>query len=345
MQRLPAFTADLGGRDDPEPRVSEMKRSFRAVPFCVVLGVGLSCCSLAAERVGDSSRAITVGGLRRTFLIHPPHPQKQATRLPLLIVLHGAGSNGEGMVKLTLGEFDSMSDKEGFIVVYPDGVDKHWNDARPADEAQDRAHEDNIDDVGFISALIDTMVEKENVDPRRVYVTGISNGAIMSFRLACELSNKITAIAPVDGNIPVNEPTQCSSQQPVSVLITNGTKDPLVHWEGGEVTGPFGFKKLGKLLSTTETVQFWVRHDRCKAPPDSTIEPDSDPDDGTRVTRTEYGGGNARTSVVLYTIVGGGHTWPGGRQYLPAWIVGRTCRDIDACKTIWDFFRTKARQQ
>jgi len=248
------------------------------------------------------------------------------------------------MLKLTYGEFDSLSDKEGFIVVYPDGVGKRWNDARIANEARDRAHEENIDDVGFISALIDSMVTDREADPRRVYVTGMSNGAIMSFRLACELSNKIAAIAAVDGGIPVHGVEHCSAARHVSVLMINGTEDPLVHWGGGEVTGPFGFKKLGKLLSPLETVQFWVKRDHCGLSPDSTEEPDIDPGDGTRVLKTDYAGGLNGTEVILYIIEGGGHTWPGGLQYLPKWIVGRTCRDIDACQIIWDFFRNRKRE-
>ncbi len=107
------------------------------------------------------------------------------------------------MILLTRKGFNKLADKDGFIMVYPDGIELNWNDGRMDEEANDRAHRENIDDVGFISALIDSMIKDYNINPKQVYVTGISNGAIMSYRLACELSHKITAIAPVDGNIPV----------------------------------------------------------------------------------------------------------------------------------------------
>ena len=291
----------------------------------------------------DSSCSILVGSLNRTYLLHFPNSPDHSGPFPLLLVLHGAGGTGRGMVRLTGAKFDTLADQDAFIVVYPDGIGKRWNDERSADEARDRAHEKNIDDVGFIAHLIDFLVVHHNADPNRVYVTGISNGAIMSFRLACELPDKIAAIAPVDGGIPVNGLSRCTPDKPVSVLAINGTKDPLVHWEGGEVTGPFGYKKLGRVLSPLQTVEFWVARDHCSLQADSTLLPDVDPDDGTRVTKYEYRDGKQNSRVDLYAVRGGGHTWPGGEQYLPAWIVGKTSRDINACVIIWDFFRNQIR--
>ena len=141
--------------------------------------------------------------LKRTFNIHIPSFYNKSVQVPLVIALHGRGGNGWSMILLTRKGFNKLADKDGFIMVYPDGIELNWNDGRMDEEANDRAHRENIDDVGFISALIDTMIKDYNINPKRVYVTGISNGAIMSYRLACELSHKITAIAPVDGNIPV----------------------------------------------------------------------------------------------------------------------------------------------
>jgi len=124
--------------------------------------------------------------------------------LPLVIVLHGGGGTGEDQVKLTEGGLNTLADKEGFIVVYPDGFDKHWNDGRSGEETGYRTQEENIDDVGFISSLISYFIKELNIDPKRVYVTGMSNGAMMSYRLACELTEKIAAVAPVAGNMPQN---------------------------------------------------------------------------------------------------------------------------------------------
>jgi len=243
------------------------------------------------------------------------------------------------MVKLTLGGFDKLSDKEGFVVVYPDGIGKNWNDGRSGEETGYRAHKENIDDVGFISALIDALIKKLDIDPKRVYVTGMSNGAIMSYRLACELTGKIASVAAVAGNIPQNLYPSCSPSRPISVLAINNVNDPLLPWAGKDITGPFGLKKLGKVLSTAETIRFWVNHNNCSLSPVITHEPDKDPKDGTRIRKEVYRNGKNETEVILYAIEGGGHTWPGGYQYLNERIIGKTSRDLDANEVIWDFFK------
>jgi polyhydroxybutyrate depolymerase len=283
----------------------------------------------------NRSGSLMVNGLKRTYIIHLPAAVN--TMMPLVIVLHGGGGKGKSMVKLTNSGFDKLSDKKGFIVVYPDGIDKHWNDDRNGSETGYVTHEKNIDDVGFISALIDELIMKYNIDSKRVYVTGMSNGAIMSYRLGCELSGKIAAIAPVAGNIPENL-QNCRPSNPVPVLAINGDKDPLVPYDGGEVTGPFGKKKLGKVLSTHESILFWVKTNGCSSKPVVTDVPDNDRDDGTRVQKLQFMNDRNNCDVIFYTIKGGGHTWPGGYQYLGEWIVGKTCRDIIATGVIWEFF-------
>lgn len=282
--------------------------------------------------------SIIFGGLERTYLLHIPPSHDKTKPLPLVIALHGGGGTGKNMVTLTLGGFDKLSDEKSFIVVYPDGIEKHWNDGRNEEETRYRTHKENIDDVGFIAALIDNLIKKLNIDPKRVYITGISNGAMMSYRLACDLTEKIAAIAPVAGNIPQDIYSSCSPSRPLSVLAINGVNDPLVPFAGGNITGPFGFKKLGKVLSTSDTIKFWVAHNHCSSSR-VTQEPDKDPKDGTRVKKEVYGNCQNGTEVILYTIEGGGHTWPGGWQYLSEKIVGKTSRDIDANEVIWDFFK------
>jgi polyhydroxybutyrate depolymerase len=277
--------------------------------------------------------------LKRTFNIHFPSFYDKSVQFPLVIALHGRGGNGVSMILLTRLGFNNLADKEGFIIVYPDGIELNWNDGRMDEEANDRAHRENINDVGFISALIDLMIKDYNIDPKRVYVTGISNGAIMSYRLACELSHKITAIAPVDGNIPRMLFPECSPSKPVSVLAINNVNDPLVPFDGGEIYGHFHRIKLGKVLSVDESIRFWVKRNMCSITPAVTEEPDRYPGDGTRVTRKQYFGGIDETEVILYIVDGGGHTWPGGLQYLPASIIGETCRDFDANEVIWSFFK------
>jgi len=282
-------------------------------------------------------------GLKRNFKIYVPPDYEKSLQLPLVIALHGRGGNGESMILLTRKGFNKLADRDGFIVVYPDGIDLNWNDGRTDQEANDRAHRENIDDVGFISALIDTMISDYNIDPKRVYVTGMSNGAIMSYRLACELTLKITAIAPVDGNIPLMLLPECAPSGYISVMAINNTQDPLLPYDGGDIYGSLRITYLGKVVSVDESILFWVDWNKCSVNPVIIEEPDRDPNDGTKATSSHYLNGMDGTEVILFSIEGGGHTWPGGFQYLPVWIVGRTCRDFDACEVIWSFFKKHSR--
>lgn len=306
---------------------------FGLVLFYMSCGVPTD---VPADRIGDYTGSITSGGLKRDYCIHVPPSYDKNKSMPLMIMLHGGGSTGKMMEFLTLGGLNALADREGFVVVYPDGIGMHWDDGREG--ARYYTHKEKIDDVGFISELIDHLVKELNLDNKSVYVTGISNGATMSNRLACELSGKISAVAPVDGAMPKG--LNCSPSKPISVLAINSVQDPLVPWGGGDIQ-LFGFLKLGKVLSVNETVSFWATHDNCSPSPNVTWMPDKDPQDGTRVWEEAYGECANGTEVVLYAVEGGGHTWPGGVQYLPKIIIGRTSRDIDANEVIWDFFKTK----
>ena len=302
--------------------------------FCGILLV-VSLQNAIAGQETDTARSIIFAGLERTYRIHIPPSYDKSKPMPLLIVLHGGGGTGKRMEKLTQGGFNKRSDKEDFLVVYPDGIEKNWNDGR--ENVKYRAHREKIDDVGFISALIDHLSKQYNVDIKRVYATGISNGAMMSFRLGCELSEKIAAIAPVAGSMPENLPSQCSPLKPIPVLMISNTDDRLMPWEGGDIR--FGRKTFGRALSVQETVQYWVNHNQCSSSPTVSMEPDRDPKDRTRVRIESYDQCREGIEVVLYAIEGGGHTWPGGDQYLPKWIIGKTNRDIDANEVIWNFFK------
>jgi len=304
---------------------------------------GLNLISSPVIAGNDQRTSIIHDDLKRTFNIHVPSFYDNSKQYPLVLALHGKGSNGLGMILLSRRGFNTLADRDGFIMVYPDGIELNWNDGRMDEESNDRAHRENIDDVGFISALIDYMIGDFNVDEKRVYVTGISNGAIMSYRLACELSPRITAIAPVDGSISSLMFPECHPSRAVSVLAINNLNDPLVPYEGGDINSKIRRIKLGKVLSVDESIGFWVHHNECSTVPVVSEEPDKDPTDGTRVTRKHYTGGAEGTEVILYSIDGGGHTWPGGVQYLPAWIIGRTSRDLDANEVIWQFFKKHSR--
>jgi len=159
---------------------------------------------------------------------------------------------------------------------------------------------------------------------------------MMSFRLACELTDKITAIAPVIGSFGENISKTCTPSTPIPVLIIGGTGDPLVPWNGGDVH--FFRRKLGKVLSFADTTRFWVTHNGCSPDPDIAWQPDVDPEDGTRIRKKVFSQCNQGVNVILYEVQGGGHTWPGGPQYLPEWIIGINSKDMDAAEVIWQFF-------
>lgn len=310
-----------------------------AIVALLILGC-LNRIAIPNDQVGFRAGSIVWDGLERTHLIYIPSSYDRTKPTPLVIALHGGGGTGKDMVRLTVEGFNTLADREGFIVVYPDGIEKHWNDGRGGDETGYRAHVENIDDVGFISALIDHVVKELSIDRKRVYVTGMSNGAIMSHRLACELSDKITAIASVAGNIPERLYPKCAPTRPIPVMLINNLNDPLMPFEGGMI-GTIRHP-LGKVLSTSSTINFWIKHNQCSSTPTITCEPDRDSTDGTGVRKEAYENCKNGVEVILYVIEGGGHTWPGGYQYLPERFIGKTSRDIDANEVIWNFFKRHA---
>lgn len=291
-----------------------------------------------------SADSIIVDGTQRSYLLHIPSSLDKEGHAPLLIALHGGLGNGRKMIKLTQGGFNRLAEEKGFLVVYPDGMEKHWNDGRHGEETGHSAHQNETDDVGFLSALIDKLIAEWNLNSERIYVTGMSNGSMMSHRLACELSHRITAIAAVAGNLPRRYLPDCKPTNPLSVLVISNDQDPLMPYGGGYVTGPFGHRKLGQVLSASETTAFWASHNRCSPSPMVAHQPDRDESDGTRVRQETYPDCTQETQVIHYVIENGGHTWPGGRQYLGQWLIGKTSRDINANQVIWHFFEQKRKR-
>lgn len=297
--------------------------------------IGLAWSLLVAPASGASTtRALEVGGLRRTFVVHVPQSLPPGVPVPLVFVLHGGGGTGPQIERHT--GFSKVADREGFIAVYPSAVDRNWNDGRG--DPQIRSQADGIDDVGFIAAVITRLADEYRIDPRRIFSTGISNGGFMSQRLAAQLAARIAAIVAVAAGMAPAVAAGLRPSAPVSVLVINGTDDPLVPYGGGPVA-----RTRGETISTGRIVAAWVAANRCTGDPEVVDLADTDPSDGTRVTKTAYTACAQRSVVVLYTIEGGGHTWPGGRQYLPRGIVGRVSRDVNANEVIWQFFAAHPR--
>lgn len=273
------------------------------------------------------SGSLTFGGVLRTYRFYVPKGIQNQSRIPLVIVLHGGGGDGKGMTTLT--NFNDVAEREKFLAVYPDGLNKSWNDGR-----EGKPGATDVDDVGFISALIDKLETEYSIDPQRIYATGISNGGFFAQRLACQLFNKIAAIAPVAATFPDFSMPLYAPTVPMPVLMINGTSDPLVPYNGGVVAGD-----RGKIISVAATVAQWVKIGGCSPTPQVSMLPDT-ADDGTQSRREVYDGCASNAQIVLVTVIGGGHTWPGGFQYLPQIIIGKTSRDFDATEMIWEFFKS-----
>jgi polyhydroxybutyrate depolymerase len=326
----------MTGKPSPaEQRPAFPGNSRSILLICVFFAVFFPVNEAAGKKY---SASFVYDQLKREYYVYVPSMVSGKAPVPLLMVLHGKGGNGESMILLSRKAFNKLAEKEGFIVVYPDGFEKNWNDGRKDDSTNDRAHRENIDDVGFLSALMDTMIRKYSINQKKIYVTGMSNGAIMAYRLACELSHRVTAIAPVTGNIPPLIIPGCSPSRPVPVLAINGTDDPVVPYGGGMIISTLLKTNLGKVMSTEASVRYWALRNGCSPNPVISKMPDTNPKDGTRVTVKKYLNGKNGAEVILYEVTGGGHTWPGGIQYLPKKMIGRTCRDFDAAEVIWSFF-------
>ena len=284
-------------------------------------------------RATPAKRAIQHQGMTRTFYVFEPPTRVQTANAKrgLVLALHGGSGNALQLNRSTRGRITAEAHKRGWVAIFPEGVRKSWNDGRVFRQRRATAH---IDDVGFLSKVIDSAFRTLRVDPTRVYVTGISNGGFMSFRLATDLSTKIAAIAPVTATL--SKPL--SSRKPpriVPVLMMNGTEDPLVPYGGGHV-GLWG-QERGAILSTDATAAWFATRLGCTKTSSRTL-PNRAPRDGTTVDVIRHTGCAHDGDVVIYRINGGGHTWPGSRQNLPRRTVGRTSRDIDGCEHIFAFF-------
>jgi polyhydroxybutyrate depolymerase len=294
--------------------------------LCLCAAVFTGACSLANKGTagGSTLETIVIDSAARNYILYLPTGWKDLKNMPLLIALHGHGGTAEGMERLT--GFAELGEKEKFIVVYPDGVDRSWNDGR------DKLSK--VDDVKFIKNLMLTLLSKYAIDGHKVYVTGMSNGGFMTMRLACELSDKLAAVAAVGATTDESVDVNCQSANPLSVLLIHGNKDPVVPFDGGFV------KRFPEspILSHQESISRWVHRNKCKEEPSVTIIPDKAHDD-TYIIKTDYAGGINSTEVVSYVIDNGGHNWPGTTLSLPIALTGRTSHNLDATQVIWDFFK------
>lgn len=290
----------------------------------------LGACALAQPAsASDTNGQMVFAGKTRSYAIHSPDRAPPPGGFPVILAFHGGGMQGQGMRRLT--HLDTIADEKGVIVIYPDGLDRHWNDGRSTIKNPQ-------DDVGFVAALLDQVGHSYSIDSRRIYATGISNGALFAQRLGCDLSGRIAGIAPVAGTMPTDIASRCRQGRPVAVLQIGGTADPIMPFKGGTVATPGGAGEGGQVLSLAETASLWLRRNGCGLQGTAFQLPPVAPLDRTRVLGMTYDSCPAKSSVKVLTIMGGGHTWPGGPQYAPPRFIGQASRQIDASAVIVDFF-------
>ncbi len=295
-----------------------------------------SLCSGEAITTGSSQHTLEAGGLTREYIVYVPDSYDPAQPTPLILSLHGFASSDVQQVLWT--QWNSLSDREGFIVVYPQGTGSpaRWNSGQttlstvtahvprnnPLAGLLDQFFEAvDVDDVAFIRSLIAQLEVDYCIDPARIYVNGLSNGGGMTNRLACEMSDVFAAVGTVAGAY-TDFPGGCHPARPVPVIAFHGVIDPIVPYEGN---ADVGFPAIQTWAAD------WAARDQCDLTPQ--------PVAGTvgAVTGVRYSDCADNAEVVLYSIADGGHTWPGGFP-TPAFITGKTSRDIDASATMWAFY-------
>jgi len=278
-------------------------------------------------------RSLLHDGVTRTYLEYTPLALPAAP-VPLVVVLHGGSLDAATTASPALPTFawQPLADIENLLVVYPDGINNQWNDCRSDDDV-----DESVDDVGFIDTLISKLASERAIDLTRVYVTGASNGGMMSYRVAQELAPRIAGIGAFIANLPVDPGGVCTpSGLPVGVVIVNGTVDTLMPFAGGAVTGN---PMRGFVISAPATRDYWAGVNGCTGPISEQMLPDLDPTDGATIARQRYASCSSGKPVVLLRVDGGGHTTPS----LAYFTAGRQSRDLEGADEVWSVLRTLRR--
>ena len=286
------------------------------------------------------TETMSLDGRQRTF--HYYIPQKLKAEPALVFVFHSSLSNGMTMRERTAYQFDVIADKEGFIVVYPDGYERHWNDCRAS--ADYAANIENVNDVLFTSQMTNWFSSKYKINRKRVYATGYSNGGHLSFRLAMETPSLVAAIAPIAANLPIANNLDCEPMgQAVSVALFNGTADVFNPYEGGLVS-ILGNESRGEVLSSKGTINYWLK----LANYQNELEfrkkiTDFNKSDQSSIEISIWQQENG-PEINLYTVKGGGHSIPSKLVSLGN-LFGATNADIESAQEIWNFFERDWQQR
>lgn len=241
-----------------------------------------------------------VNGVARAYTLHIPESYTGKEAVPLLFVFHALG--GTMQQSYETAKFYDLAEEENFILVHPDGIDSRWNAVRL----------DNNADITFVESLMSTLQQNYTIDSTKIYAAGMSNGGFLSIMLACQLADKIAAVASVAGAMFQNTLNSCQPSRAVPLMHIHGTADRVV-----------------KYNKATEALNFWISHNQTDTVPDISLLPDSDSTDNSTVERHVYKNGNNNSEIQHLKVQGGGHAWPGAQGN----------RDIDASEEIWNFLQ------
>lgn len=274
---------------------------------------------------GLHTETLRFDGLDRKYIYYIPSGYDSKAKLPVVFFIHGYGASAQIGVNVLGPQYHARAERDQAIVVYPEATSKHWNDklggSFPAT--------DTINDVGYISSLIDMFIKDFKGDPRRIYVSGSSNGGMMTYRLSVDIPEKIAAIAPFVSTISPSVAQQSSDAMPIPIIITSGTADSVIRWDGG----PVKVTRTPQLLSADKNVEYWVKRNGTQTGAKISTLPDVEPGDQSTVEIQRY---NGKYDVVLYKIIGGAHQHPTLREPDKPLVPGKNM-DYNSFETVWDF--------
>lgn len=309
-----------------------IKRNGLLMAVVVLVVLLLPCISAGRAEDSDVEKSLEMAGETRSYLLHVP--PTNSMRLPLVLIFHGGGGTAAGMRAIT--GMNRVSNKYGFVAVYPQGVGRVWNDG-----GSNLGERNPHDDVSFIRHLIKDVALQVPIDESAVFACGFSNGGAMTARLSLEASDVIKAAVMVGSGLYAKQKQEHPNPKPIPVMFIQGTDDPCHLYDGGQSRGPnfgaiFRGETHGTILSMQDTLSFWCAVNHCGQTP-RTVQIPHITRDNTSTIYERFSGTDGK-DVAAYIVSGGGHCWPGGIQYFPERVIGRTTYDFSASEAIWRFF-------
>lgn len=302
----------------------------KALLLIISFIASVACASTKSENNSQEMihKRIKVGNIEREYYIH--RPKVSSNKLPVLFVLHGGKGTALARAKQTGMNF--FADRDGFITIYPQGVDNRWNSNLNS----------GVDDVAFFQAMIDEVVRFGGVDSSRIYVMGGSNGGMMAYRLACELSERLAAVVAIVASMPKDIVSSCRPSAKLPILIMAGTADPLMPYQGGLVAKGKGGGDIGSVVSIDETLNLWKNINLCQGQPSKALVADRDPKDGIITEIETWLNCAPGIKMQFYKMIGAGHGLPGrsaDKSSFSRMVGGKSTNDFDSSEVSWNFLR------